>query len=216
MESVGLEKEVSLTLNIHIMKRTMYAVAVCAAVIMCLMTGCEPEEELTVENKLDMYLPYEMGNRVKFRSDKGEEAEMTVAVYERMYSDDGAGVSFEKTVAMLSADSTELLSVVMTSDNVTEDVVYIMAMFEHWLGKIGDSDLRAGEYYFADMPEEGEDFRAFVLGMDERLVSMEGYNVYNNYETGENGEETTGYCVIERGKGFVEFTTYGEVWRLVE
>ena len=52
--------------------------------------------------------------------------------------------------------------------------------------------------------------------MDERLVSMEGYNVYNNYETGENGEETTGYCVIERGKGFVEFTTYGEVWRLVE
>lgn len=183
---------------------------------MCLMTGCEPREELTVENKLDMYLPYEMGNRVKFRSDKGEETEMSVAVYERMYNDDGAGVSFEKTVAMLSADSTELLSVVMTADNVTEDVVYIMAMFEHWLGKIGDSDLRAGEYYFADMPEEGEDFRAFVLGMDERLVSMEGYNVYNNYETGENGEETTGYCVIERGKGFVEFTTYGEVWRLVE
>ena len=208
--------EFNLKIN-SVMKRLMYAAAMCAAMMMCVMAACEPTEvELTTEETLDAYLPYEMGSRVKFRSDNGLETEMSVVIYEREYSDDGAGVQFEKMLAMLSADSTEMLSVMMNASNDDVEAVSYMAMFEHWTGSREASDLYAGEFYFADVQEEGADFREFVKGLDAQLVSTEAYGSYDDYETGENDMEETGRCVLERGKGFVEFTMYGDVWRLVE
>ena len=204
-----MKKEISLTLNIHIMKRTMYAAAVCAAVIMFVLPGCEPEEAkiLTPTDVIEAYLPYRTGDNVTYRSDSGDEVVMTVIRAD--VSNEAGEEWIEKTVMMASADSAMLLQVMAGADCT---VMSMMAMSEHWLGQREESDMRAGEYYVDQI-----DFKMLTSIQGEHLiVSNEGYGVYYNNDSGESSRSDDGYCVIGRWRGFVEFTTYGEVWRLVE
>ena len=52
--------------------------------------------------------------------------------------------------------------------------------------------------------------------IDYANIAKAVYGVYYNNDSGESIRSDDGYCVIGRWRGFVEFTTYGEVWRLVE